>query len=109
MLDYTGVDAIMIGRGALGNPWIFKNINYYLKTGKKLPEVTKEEKLKIIMKHVELLIKIKGELVGIKEFRKHIAWYTKGLKNSSEFRNKAMQIEEKEILLDLINEYFSSL
>ena len=109
MLEYTGVDAIMIGRGALGNPWIFDRINYFFETGKIKPATSNEEKLKIIKKHIEFLTKFKGELVGVKEFRKHIAWYTKGLKNSSEFRNKALQIEEKAELIDLINEYFSTL
>ena len=109
MLDTTGVDAIMIGRGAFGNPWIFERINHYLKTGEKLPAITSQEKLRIITKHIELATEIKGELVGVKEMRKHLAWYTKNLKNSSEFRNSINKIEDKKELLEKVNEYFKSL
>ena len=108
MLDYTGVDGIMIGRGAFGNPWIFKRINHYLKTGEKLPPVTNEEKLEVILEHINLTIDIKGEN-ALKELRKHIAWYTKNLKNSSEFRNNINKIENKDELVKMVNEYFSSL
>ena len=108
MLDYTGVDGIMIGRGVFGNPWIFKRINHYLKTGEKLPPVTNEEKLKVILEHINLTVEIKGEN-ALKELRKHIAWYTKNLKNSSEFRNNINKIENKDELVKMVNEYFSSL
>ena len=108
MLDYTGVDGIMIGRGAFGNPWIFKRINHYLKTGEKLPPVTNEEKLKVILEHINLTVDIKGEN-ALKELRKHIAWYTKNLKNSSEFRNNINKIEDKNELVKMVNEYFSNL
>ena len=108
MLEYTGVDGIMIGRGAFGNPWIFERIRYYLETGKYLPPITKEERLRIIKKHIELAIEIKGE-VGIKEMRKHIAWYTKNLRNSSDFRNSINKIENKEELLNKVDEYFESI
>ena len=109
MLDVTGVDAIMIGRGAFGNPWIFERINHYLKTGEKLPAVTNQEKLRVIIKHINLATEIKGNLVGVKEMRKHLAWYTKNLKNSSEFRNSINKIEDKKELLEKVNEYFKSL
>ena len=108
MLEYTGVDAIMIGRGAFGNPWIFERINHYLKTGEYLPPVTIEEKLRVIQKHINLTVEIKGEN-ALKELRKHIAWYTKNLKNSSEFRNSINKIEDKDELLKKVNEYFTSL
>ncbi len=108
MLEYTGVDGIMIGRGSFGNPWIFERIRYYLETGKYLPPITKEERLRIIKKHIELAIEIKGE-VGIKEMRKHIAWYTKNLRNSSDFRNSINKIENKEELLNKVDEYFESI
>ncbi len=108
MLEYTGVDAIMIGRGALGNPWIFKRINHYLKTGEILPEVTIQEKWKVIKEHIELTVQIKGEN-ALKELRKHIAWYTKNLRNSSEFRNSINKIESKDELLKKVDEYFVSI
>ena len=106
MFEKTGVDGIMIGRGTFGNPWIFKKIIHYLKTGEKLPDITITEKLKMIKKHVILELEEKPELVAIRELRKPIAWYTKGLKNSSEFRDKINKIENKEELLNEIETYF---
>ena len=106
MFEYIGVDGIMIGRGSFGNPWIFKRILEYLKTGKKIKEPTNEEKLKIIKKHIDLAIEEKGE-IAIKELRKHIAWYTKNMKNSSEFRKYMNTIEDKDKLLNYLEEYFS--
>ena len=108
MLEYTGVDGIMIGRGTFGNPWIFKRINYYLQTGKYLPEITIQEKLDVILEHIELTESIKGEN-ALKELRKHIAWYTKNLKNSSEFRNSINKIEDKQELIKTVKEYFITL
>ena len=108
MFKETNVDGIMIGRGAFGNPWIFREIIHYLKTGEKLPKPTNEEKLKAIKKHIQLAIKEKGE-IAVKELRKHIAWYTKNLKNSSEFRNKINTIEQENELINYIDEYFETL
>ena len=109
MFKTTGVDGIMIGRGSFGNPWIFKNIKYYLETGKKLSPPSNEEKLKVIKEHIELAIKEKGEEVAVKELRKQISWYTKNLKNSSEFRNKMNKIETKTELMNSLEEYFKTL
>ena len=109
MFKATGVDGIMIGRGSFGNPWIFKNIKYYLETGKKLSPPSNEEKLKVIKEHIELAIEEKGEEVAVKELRKHISWYTKNLKNSSEFRNKMNKIETKTELMNSLEEYFKTL
>lgn len=109
MFEYTGVDGIMIGRGAMGNPWIFKQIQYYLETGEKLPKPTLKEKYEILKEHIELAIKEKGEKVAINEMRKHIACYTKNLKDSSAFRNEINHIDTKEELLRKIQEYFGSL
>ena len=109
MFETTGVDGIMIGRGSFGNPWIFRNIKHYLETGEKLPPTTNEEKLAVIKKHIELAVKEKGEDVAVKEVRKHISWYTKNLKNSSEFRYKMNKIESKEELIKAIEEYFKTL
>ena len=109
MFRTTGVDGIMIGRGSFGNPWIFKNIKHYLETGEKLPAPSNEEKLNVIKRHIELAVEEKGEEVAVKELRKHISWYTKSLKNSSEFRAKMNKIESKEILLKSLKEYFKTL
>lgn len=108
MFEQTGVDGIMIGRGAFGKPWIFRNIKHFLKTGEKLPQPTNEEKLEIIKQHIELAVEEKGD-IAVKELRKHIAWYTKNLKNSSEFRNSINAIEDKRELIDKLEEYFKTL
>ena len=100
MFEYTGVDGIMIGRGSFGNPWIFRNIIYYLQNGEKLLEPTNQEKLEAMKKHIKLAVEEKGE-IAIKELRKHIAWYTKNMKNSSEFRNSINTIETEEDLLSV--------
>ena len=107
MFEYTGVDGIMIGRGAMGNPWIFKQIKYYLETGEKMPRPTKQEKYEILRKHLEMDIREKGEIVAIKEMRKHISAYTKNMKDSSTFRNNVNKIDNKEKLMELIEEYFA--
>ncbi len=109
MFERTNVDGIMIGRGSFGNPWIFKNIKHYLETGEKLSPPSNEEKLKTIKKHIELAVEEKGEEVAVKELRKHISWYTKNLKNSSEFRNQVNKIESKEKLIKTLEEYFRTL
>ena len=106
MFEKTGVDGIMIGRGILGNPWIFEKIRYYLETGKKLPNKTLEEKLEIIKEHLSLELEEKGEYTGIREFRKHIAYYTKGLPNSSEFRSKINFLESKNEVISALDYYF---
>ena len=106
MFEYTGVDGIMIGRGTFGNPWIFERIKYFLETGEKLPEVHKEEKLRVIKKHIELELQEKEEITAIREMRKHIAWYTKNMPNSSEFRNEINKIEDKDALIKKVEEFF---
>ena len=109
MFEKTGVDGIMIGRGALGNPWIFQRIKYFLKTGEKMPEVSLEERFAIIKEHFLLELQEKGEYTGIREFRKHLAYYTKGLQNSSEFRCKINELESKEEVMNSLDEYFKYL
>ena len=109
MFETTGVDAIMIGRGSCGNPWIFKKIEHFLKTGEKLPEVTKEQRLETIKEHIRLELEEKPEIVAIRELRKPISWYTKGLQNSSEFRDRINKIENKEELIKEIEEYFDKI
>ena len=121
MFDYTRVDGIMIGRASLGNPWIFKNIiealesmdvggglKHYLGQGWNFAP-TKEERLKIIIKHIQLAIEEKGEYIGIREMRKHISGYTKNLPNSSEFREKMNRIEDKNELISFITEYIENI
>lgn len=106
MFEYTGVDGIMIGRGTFGNPWIFERIKYYLETGEKLPLVTNEEKLRVIKEQIQLELDNKPEVTAIREMRKHIAWYTKNMPNSSEFRCEINKIEDKEQLMEIVEDYF---
>ena len=106
MFEKTGVDGIMIGRATIGNPWIFERVRYYLETGHKLPEVSIEERLKMIKEHFLLEIEEKGEYTGIREFRKHLAFYSKGLSNASEFRSKINTLNSKDEVLLCIEEFF---
>ena len=86
MFEQTGCDGIMISRATLGNPWIFKQINEYLNTGE-YGDITRDEKLRVMLKHIDLEIEEKGEERGVKELRKHLCFYIKGERNASELRN----------------------
>ena len=102
MLEYTKCDAIMIGRAAQGNPWIFQRVNHYLETGELLPEPTPQQKIEKALRHARMLIEYKGEYIGIREMRKHISWYMKGVKGAAELRgkiNKANSYHDMEELL----------
>lgn len=102
MFEVTKCDALMIARGAQGNPWIFKSINHYFATGELLPNPTEEEKIEMAIKHGKMLIEYKGEYTGIREMRKHLGWYIKGIKGASALRlsiNKAETYEELKHLL----------
>lgn len=92
----TNCDAIMIGRGAQGNPWIFERINHYLKTGEILPPPTTDEKIGVAIDHMKLAIEEHGEYVAVREMRKHIGWYLKGMKNSARIRDKINKLEDSE-------------
>ena len=108
MFEKTKVDGIMIGRGAIGNPWLFEEILHYLK-GEEQREVSNTEKLNTILEHIELEVKEKGENVGIKEMRKHLAHYVKNTKDASKIRDSINKIDNKKELIDCLNEYFRSL
>lgn len=107
MINKTNCDAIMIGRGAQGNPWIFKRINHYMKTGEILPEPTGEEKINTALKHLKLAIDEHGEYVAIREMRKHIAWYLKGLRGSARLRDEINKIESYEEVVNKLCDYLS--
>ena len=106
MFEKTNVDGIMIGRGALGNPWIFENVKYFLETGNINKTKSLDEKLSLIKNHFELEIEEKGEYTGVREFRKHLAYYTKSLPNSSNFRSLINSIDSKEEVLIELDKYF---
>ena len=103
MFEYTGCDGIMIGRGSLGNPWIFKRIQHFLETGEKLDKIPDEEKLDVLKEHFELLLKYKGEYTATREIRKNIAWYVKGMPNSSRFKANINLIDSRENFYNIIN------
>ena len=109
MFKKTGVDGIMIGRAAIGNPWIFKEIIEYLKTREAKIEVTNKERLETITQHINLAVTEKGENIAIKEMRKHLAYYIKNLKDASKLREKINKINTKDELLNCLNEYFKNL
>lgn len=109
MIKDTGVDGIMIGRAALGNPWIFKEVISYLKTGKTMGPISNEEKLQVILKHIEGEIEEKGEKVAIKEMRKHIAWYSKNLKEATKLRVAVNKTETKQEMIDCLLAYFKGI
>ena len=108
IFEQTGVDGIMIGRASLGNPWIFEDI-FKVLNGEKKRIITNEEKLKIILEHIELAVNEKGENVAIKEMRKHISAYIKNMKDASKYRDKINQIDNKHTLIDCLTEYFENI
>ncbi len=104
----TNCDGIMISRASLGNPWIFEQIQEYLE-GKEIRKIYNDEKLKIILEHINLETEEKGEITGIREMRKHLAFYIKGTENASEIREKINHIEVKKELENVLKEYFTSI
>lgn len=108
MFEQTNVDGIMIGRAAIGNPWIFEEIVGYLQ-GKEQRQVSKEERLETILEHINLAVEEKGENIAIKEMRKHLAYYIKNMKDASRLREKINKIDTKVELIDCLNEYFKNI
>jgi tRNA-dihydrouridine synthase B len=109
VLEYTKADAVMIGRAAQGRPWIFREIEYFLDTGKHMPPPTISEIEKTTIKHVKDLYDFYGVERGHRIARKHISWYTKGLKNSAQFRFNMNQIENDTHQIEFIKKYFNEL
>lgn len=101
MLEKTNCDAIMIGRGALGNPWLFRRINAYLNECRVLPPVSVSEKMVVMLRHIKTLIDYKGEYTGMREARHHAGYYTKGLRGGASFRREISQLEKYEQLEEL--------
>lgn len=104
--EQTGCDGVMIGRAVRGNPWIFTDINTYLETGKHMTPPSKEEIAETILEHGRMLIEDKGEYIGVREMRKHTAWYTAGLPNSARFRGRINEMETIEELENAVRELF---
>lgn len=101
MKEYTGCDLVMIGRGSLGSPWIFKKINHYNETGEILPDPTIEEKLEVLKEHAKLICKYKTERIGMKEARKHASWYFKDIRGAAKLRKMCGELVTYDDLLRL--------
>ena len=103
LLKETGCDGVMVGRAVRGNPWIFRELNHYFQTGEKMPRPSAEEIREMILRHARMQIEKKGEFTGIREMRKHVAWYTAGMRHSAALRRESNLIadyRELEVLLD---------
>lgn len=109
VLDYTGADAVMIGRAAQGRPWIFREIDHFIKTGEHLPPPEVTEIHRVMLEHLHDLYDFYGELTGMRVARKHISWYTKGLKDSASFRHHMNTLQTVETQLAAIDEFFAHL
>ena len=107
MFEQTGVDGIMIGRAALGKPWIFSEIIEYLQN-KEITHIEKNEQLNVMLEHINLEVSEKGEKTAIKEMRKHISWYIKNMKNATEVREKINKIETQKEMEKCLIEYFKN-
>ena len=106
VLDYTGADGVMIGRAAQGRPWIFREIQHFLKTGELLSEPSIEEVSETLLRHVENLYDFYGEYTGVRVARKHISWYSKGTKGGASFRNTVNRVETAEEQFDIVRDFF---
>ncbi len=109
VLDYTGADAVMIGRAAQGRPWIFREIAYYLENGSHMLPPTVDEIQAVMLEHLHDLYTFYGELTGMRVARKHISWYTKGLAGSAAFRHQMNTLQTTTLQLQAINDFFDEL
>ncbi len=105
MIDETGCDLVMIGRGCLGNPWIFKEINAYLEDGTILEKPTPLEKIDMCLKHFDLLLETQNKNQAVLEIRSHIAWYLKGIEGSKEIKDKIFKIKDEEEIKNILIDY----
>ncbi len=109
MLDETGCDGVMIGRAIEGNPWIFREAKAYLEAGVILHKPTIEERHAVILRHLHDVIGLLGENIGVREMRKHLCWYTKGLPGGGEFRQRINHIENRNAVISAVASYFDAL
>ena len=107
MQQETGCDGLMIARGAQGNPWIFAQINHFLETGEELPKPSAKEMVEMVLRHAKMQIAFKGEFTGMREMRKHAAWYTGGYKHASKLRSLLNEVETYEQLEELLETFAS--
>lgn len=104
--EVTGCEAVMVGRAAQGNPWIFRQLTHYLRTGERLPGPTMRERAEVIVRHLDLLLKYKGDYVGPREMRKHATWYTRGIVHGAILRDLFNKATTRENFLAILAEYF---
>ncbi|MEY4480525.1 MAG: tRNA dihydrouridine synthase DusB [Bacillota bacterium] len=109
MLDETGCDGVMIGRAALGNPWMLYRTIEYLTNGILLPEPSAEEKIRIAILHMDRLVDLKGEKVAVKEMRKHMAWYLKGIKGSARLKDVVMEQVARDEMARILNDFVAEI
>jgi len=109
LLAHTGCDGVMIGRGALGNPWMLYRTVHFLTTGELLPDPEPREKIRIATLHMDRLADLRGEIVAVREMRKHLAWYLKGLPDSAKVKDAIMDLTSRAAVLDVLEEYVKNL
>ncbi|MCH5186559.1 MAG: tRNA dihydrouridine synthase DusB [Oscillospiraceae bacterium] len=105
MFDYTGCDAVMVARGCLGNPFIFRQINEYIRDGYVTYDPGPEERIAAAIRHINMICEEKGEICGVKESRKHTAWYIKGMRGASRLKEIVFKITKKDELTDALENY----
>ena len=108
MQEETGCDGFMIGRRAKGNPWIFKEILHFFETGEEMPRPSLEEVVAMMLRHGQMMIDFKGEYIGVREMRKHVAWYTFGFPGAAKLREKVNHTETYEDLEELLQNYLKA-
>ncbi|RAP73270.1 tRNA dihydrouridine synthase DusB [Paenibacillus montanisoli] len=109
MLDHTGCDGVMIGRGALGNPWMLYRTIQYLSTGELLPDPTPREKMDVAILHMDRLVNLKGESTAVREMRKHLAWYLKGVPGAARVKDVIMEETTRDNMVQILGQYVESL
>lgn len=102
MMEETGCDGVMVGRAAMGNPWIFSQIINYLENGEKLPPPSNAERLAVTLRHLGMLVELKGEYIGVREMRKHAAWYLKGIRGAARARQELNSARSEEEMVSVI-------
>ena len=109
MLEQTGVDAVMIGRACLGDPWIFRRVTHYLDTGELLPTPSAREKAEMAVRHLRMAVDFKGEARAVREMRKPIAWYLKGVPGANRVKRQVQRMTDAGLVAELLQEFVAGL